>query len=528
MLNFKKFNAVVSAFIFLILPVFLAACSEDEKERVFLSTVQPISSDRPVTVPTSHPEPEADYKADTYIILNNKNTTINGDGASFKNGVLSINKAGAYHLKGSLSGRIEVKAKKGSVRLFLNGISVEGGDNPALSSSLKNGELYLIPMENTSSSFTSRADGDDENDSAVFAAGSITVDGNGSLAVVCRSGVGMYSGENITFKSSSTDIQSQETSVWALKNLKVSGGTLGVSSGGTALLAESDKSEILFEGGKTNISGIERCLKSGSDVSFSGGRHELIVGGGSTDRIATGKSESSFVSDSFSSIPAEYSKDSKVVEAGRNIFFSGGAVYTGSNADAFCASKVISVSGGKLTVQADKTAFSSEKTVSVSGGNTDITFCGRGIKTGSLYFSGGKFSIAAKRRAIKVDKALLQSGGALIALSAGSRDNSAIDYGKICSISAGTLFAAGGTDELKSITGKTASLSLDRKLSGKSTLSVTQNGAAILSCAIPFDCDNAILFSDMLTFGSSYKIYASPADSSESERVVLLETVTAK
>ena len=525
MSNFRKFNAVFSAFVFLILPVFLSACTEKENEQVFLSTVRPISSDRPVTVPTSHSEPEAEYKADTYIILNNKNTTINGSGATFKSGVLSVGKAGAYYIKGNLLGRIDVTAEKGDVHLYLDGITVESAEDPALSCSLKNGEIHLTALKDTNNSFTSRADGNDKNDSAVFSAGNITVDGNGSLAVVCRSGVGIYSGGSVTFKGASTDIQSAAASVLVNKNLKVTGGALAVSSGKTALIAKGDKSVLSLSGGKTNISGIKGCLKSGSDVNISGGKHELIVGGGSTGKISANQNNNrgSFPVGS-SEIPAEYSRYSEAVDAGRNIVLSGGKIYVNSNADAFCASRVISVSGGELTVRSDKTAFSSEKTLSVSGGKTDISYCSKGIETETIYFSDGKFSIAAKRRAVKAEKSLLQSGGTLVALSYNDKNASAVDYGERCTIAAGTLFAAGGTENLSKADRRIASLSLDKEFTGGSTLTVALNDAAILSSTVPFDCDGAILFSDVLTTGASYNIYASKAGSSD----ILLAKVTAK
>lgn len=529
MLNFKKFNAVFSAFIFLILPVFLAACSEEENERVFLSTVSPISSDRPVTVPTSHTESRSQLKADTYVILNNKNTTINGSGAAFSDGVLTIAESGTYYLKGNLSGHIEILAKEGDVRLFLDGVSVESGEESAILSELEKGALHLITVKGAGSTLVSRKDGSDDDDCTVFSKGSLTFGGGGSLFVVNRSGGGIGSERNVTFKNGSIDIQSAQTAVLAKGNLSVLGGELAATAGKTALSAEGERSTLLLSGGKTNLSSLEKCLESGSDITVSGGKHEFISGKGSTGSFARGKKgvQSSVIPESSDGLSAGKSTDSKAVDAKRNIIVSGGSIYLSSNADGLCAEKVISVSGGELTVRADQTAFLAEKTLSVSDGNTEIAFCGNGIKTETLYFSGGKLTAAAKEKAVETEKSLLQSGGTLVALSSDGEKHSAVDYGKRCTVSGGTLFAAGGIASLRKLSAMVPSISLESKLTGGSTLTVVQNKTAIMSKAVPFDCSDAVLFSSMLTSKAKYRIFASSQASSDTDKGVLVATVTA-
>lgn len=529
MLSFKKLNAVFSAFVFLILPVFLSACSEEAEKRVFLSTVSPISSDRPVTVPTSHAGTISRLKADTYVILNNKNTTINGGGASFGDGVLTIAEGGTYYLKGSLSGRIEVSAERGSVRLFLDDVFVESGESPAISSKLKKGTLHLITVGNTSSTLISRSSGSDANDCTVFSKGSLIAEGAGSLAVVNRSGGGIGSEKSVTFKEGSIEIQSAQTAVSAGENLSVCGGELAVTAGKTALSAKGDRSVLLLSGGKTNLSGRSSCLESGSDVTVSGGKHELISGSGSTGRFTSTKKgvQSTVIPESSGGLSAGKSTDSKAVDAARNIVISGGSIYLSSNADALCAEKVISVSGGELEVHADKTAFIAEKTLSFSNGSADVAFSENGVKTETLYFSGGTLSVASKEKAIETEGSLLQSGGTLVALSSDGEKSSAVDYGKRCTVSGGTFFAAGGTKKLSSLSSAVPSLSLERRLSGKSTLSVVQNKTAIMSRTIPFNCSDAVLFSSMLTAKAKYQIFAS-SQGSAADAGVLVATVTAK
>lgn len=530
MLNFKKFNAVFSAFVFLILPVFLAACSEESNERVFLSTVSPISSNGPVTVPTSHTESRSQLKADTYVILNNKNTTINGSGASFGDSVLKISESGTYYLKGSLSGHIEVSAEEGNVYLFLDGVSVESGEESAILSELEKGVLHLITVKGTGSTLVSRKNGDGEDDCTVFSEGSLIFKGRGSLAVVNRSGGGIGSEGNVTFQNGSVDIQAAQNAVSAKGNLSVLGGELAATAGKTALSAEGERSALLLSGGRTNLSGMEKCLESGADITVSGGKHEFISGKGSTGSFAREKKgvQGSVIPESSgSSLSAGKSTDSKAVDAKRNILVSGGSIYISSNADGLCAERVVSVSGGELTVRADQTAFLAEKTLSVSGGDTEIDFCSSGIKTETLYFSDGRLCAVARETAVEAEKSLLQSGGTLVALSSDGEKHSAVSCAKRCTVSGGTLFAAGGIEGLGKTSATVPSLSLECKLSGGSTLTVVQSKTAIMSKTIPFDCSDAVLFSGMLTSKAKYSIYASTQASSDPNTGVLVATVTA-
>ena len=527
MLRIKKFNAVLFVLLLSVLAVFLAACSEAD-ESVVLSTIEPISDDHPVTVPTSHSEPQQEYRIDTYIILNNEDTTINGDGASFNNNVLSITSKGSYFIKGNLNGTIEVKCKKGDVRLFLSGVSVECEKSSALFCSSSKCRLSLTTVENTVNYFLRRAEGDSKEHSAVFSKGNLSVEGDGSLAIICSSGNGISCLRSVTFKSGSTDIQSSGYAVRAHNNLKISGGTLGISSKTTAVFVGGDHSTLSLEGGKTNISGIECCLKSSFDVTVSGGKHELISGGGSTDEI-TGQSQtiqSNAVSQGDDKITTGPAGNSKAIDANGSILLSGGNIYANSSADAFCASDVIAISGGAHSIRADGTALLSEKTLSISGGETEIDFCGKGIETETLIFSSGKLRISAKHNAAGIEKNMFQSGGTLVALSSDSEISSAVDFGKSCSISGGTLFAAGGTKKLRELDDSaTPSVSLKRKLSGGSLLTIVRDNTTILGTLVPFNCNDAVLFSDLLTSKASYKIYAGTATGDES---VLVATVTAK
>ena len=57
--------------------------------------------------------------------MNQDKASISGDGAGFKDGILTINSAGTYKISGQLNGRIEIDASKDdTVNIILDGVDI--------------------------------------------------------------------------------------------------------------------------------------------------------------------------------------------------------------------------------------------------------------------------------------------------------------------------------------------------------------------------------------------------------------------
>lgn len=131
-------------------------------------------------------------KTDCTITLNGTEAVCDGDGAVFKDGVLTISKGGCYRISGTLEdGRIEVNAtKEDDVSIVLDGVDITCGDSaPFAVWQADNTMIYLA--EGTSSQFvdarekkeTDEEDEEEEPTAAIYSKDDLGFSGEGKLTV---------------------------------------------------------------------------------------------------------------------------------------------------------------------------------------------------------------------------------------------------------------------------------------------------------------------------------------------------------
>lgn len=524
----KKINAVLSALLLALLPALLAACkdkAENSKAHVLLSTVSPISADTAVTVPTAYSAQSA-TDIDTYIILNNENTTINGDGASFENSVLSISKGGSYSIKGKLSnGRIEVDPTEPNekVTLYLSGVSVNSPDGAALflSSSVRDAKLVLT--ESTWNDFSDYAAAyqsgtEDESDffpAAIYSKSSLTVSGEGSLSVNASHGKGIFSSNDLSIEGGSLSIESADDAVCGKNGLVVSGGSLSVVSGGNGLCTgDSDFGEgaLVVSGGSIKIESRLDCIKSASGITVSGGSFDLTSDGGSTGKANKSSAEAQTQS-SLPGIKARIGEQRNktidaelaAVSAEKALVISGGEFAVNSSFDAFVCGGRLVMTGGNLDVKTDRTAFFSPISFTLSGGNIKTDYCLEGIEAKLSRITGGSIYINAQSFGLDPDMAVSQSGGTVVSLSASGGETGRGIY----TVTGGTVFAAGSIPQRKVTVARSAELSSSAKTAANILLAVTdERGKALFCLKMPRKCEGFWFSSPELTKGKSYNVYS--------------------
>lgn len=525
----KKFNALFSALLIGLLPAFFAACksgAEKNKIPVLLSTVSPISSDTAVTAPTSY-DIESPTDVDTYIILNNENTTINGGGVSFENSVLTISKGGTYSVKGRLSnGRIVVDAKEPNARviLYLNGVSVSFPDGAPIYFDNSVSDARLILTENTKNTVSDHIDTYHESESraqgdfvpaAIFSKGDLTIGGTGSLFIEAKHGKGIFSSNDICIENGSLNIESSDDAVCGKNGLVVSGGSISAISGGSGLrTGDSDpgKGALVVSGGSLKIESRLDCIQSSSNIIFSGGSFDLTGDGGSTEKTEkkSGANSENALPELGAHIAAQ--KDTPIDAEGSNAVFaagaltvSGGDFAVNSRSDAFnCGGRLI-VTGGSIDTKTDRTAFFSSATINFSGGNINTDYCLDGIEAKLANISGGNIYINARSVAFSVDTVVTQSGGTVVSLSA----KSGVNGRGIYTVTGGTVFAAGDLPAHKATVVRNAELSSTAKAAANILLAVTdERGKSLFCLKLPRKCEGFWFSSPELIRGKSYNIYS--------------------
>lgn len=184
---------------------------------------------------------------------------------SFENGVLTIDKAGTYILKGTLNGHVYVPSKiADGVTLVLSGVTINGQTHSAIYSAEKKTPLSIIREgTNTLNDATTYTYADDDEPSAcLFSKGNLTIKGNGTL--------------NVNANCAVTDNESDGIQSKGDNGIVITDGYINVTTkgleGGKAL---KSKNNIAIKDGNLTLVSPDGCIKAKCFIYINGGTFNL-------------------------------------------------------------------------------------------------------------------------------------------------------------------------------------------------------------------------------------------------------------
>ena len=128
----KSAKSLLSVLLFLSLILPAVGCANPKETTAALETAVPIESENESGTAPSTTKTQTQQEAfDTYVILNDADTTIDGDGVTFENNVLTVTRPGSYSIKGTLSdGHILVNSPDSDkkVKLYLDSVNIHSND----------------------------------------------------------------------------------------------------------------------------------------------------------------------------------------------------------------------------------------------------------------------------------------------------------------------------------------------------------------------------------------------------------------
>lgn len=238
-------------------------------------------------------------KIDTYVILNDANTTINGAGATFENNILTISDSGTYSISGQLAdGKIYVNSndEEKKVKIYLNGVTVNCNDDAPLFVENSPKETILILADSTVNTFTDSAertvptDGSDYATATIYSKDDLQIEGSGTLEIKANFNKGIFSKNDIDIRGGSINITSTDDGIRGKESVDVSGGNINITCGGdgirTSEETETDKGDINISGGNINITSDLDGIQAVRNLAVSGGKISVTSGGGASETTA--------------------------------------------------------------------------------------------------------------------------------------------------------------------------------------------------------------------------------------------------
>lgn len=417
---FMRIRILAFLFVTAIALICFSACAKkDEDEISVRQTENLIISTTAATVkPTEQENTSAfDDDIDTYIILDNEKTTINGSGAVYENGVLSVTQGGKYFITGVLSdGKIFVNSTDESkkVKLILGGVNVSCSSDAPLYIENSPKETVLILNQGTQNYFydTEREIPSDVTDyatAAIYSKDDLQIEGEGQLTVTGNFSKGIFSKNDIDIKGGNITVNAADDGIRGKDSVEISAGVLNIKCAGDGIRTseelEDDKGDITISGGTITVESELDGIQATGKLNISGGTLTVTTAGGSTGSSSYEKQAMDSPTHKFnnpfdkaenndSSLYTENDKSTKGIKADKSITVSGGIIRLDCSDDSI-HSPYVKISGGDLKMSSDDDGIHGDERVTVSGGKIVVTQSYEGVEGRVIDISDGTLIIVS-------------------------------------------------------------------------------------------------------------------------------------
>jgi len=474
-----------------------------------------------------------------YITYNGNNVTIinpfasSGVAVTNSNADVTVNATRAnvpYVISGTSSNGSVTFNSSNSFFMALSSLSLTSGSTAAIN--------IASPVAVTMQLRGSSSIADNANSAingAFYAAGALTVNGNGSLQVTGNAKHGILVEGIMTVNSGSISIPSTDSDgihgssdlVWNNGTLNIVApgsdgldfsGTVTIANGNltintTTLSQRSIKVTGLFSmtGGTLhiNINGNDcKGIKGDANISINGGTVDVQISGtgshgisSDTDVIIGGNADVTVVSSS---------QDGKCLKSDGTVHINGGTLHlthSGNASKGISATGDVAIAGGDVTITASGslltevvegqsvtsycTAIKSDAGVNVTGGSLHLTLptanqSGKGISAnGNIAISGGTHTLSVSgndSNGISSDTNVTVSGTANITITSSALDGKGIK-------SDGTLNVTGGSINITHTGNTSKGLSCDGEINiSGGTIVINSNGTTVVTNYDPSYC----------------------------------------
>ncbi len=405
----RKVLALVS--VLLLVGVLLCGCGVPQTPAdpdSVLATTAPLSDKVAQTAPGGADEAEEeDLQIDTFVILNDNATAINGEGASFQNGRLTITAAGVYSLKGTLTdGQIYVDTNDDAkVKLYLDGVQIYCADSAPIYVTKSEKETQIIlakGSENRLSDNAARtmteaqAEDNDFATAVIYSKDDLQIEGEGALTVEANFNKGIFSRDDLQIRGGALTVTAADDGIRGKDSVEISGGTIKIKCGGDGIRTSNEnKGDLSISGGDVTVESTGDCLQAVGNLSVSGGSFRLQSGGGYRETLQQ-QGGGFFGAGAPNGTSGGASISAKGIKAEKNIAVSGGTFLLNCLDDALHADENIAVSGGMFRIRTNDDAVHAEENTAIAGGEWIIEASYEGLEGRQILISGGAMDIKAQ------------------------------------------------------------------------------------------------------------------------------------
>lgn len=413
----KKHLAILTVAIL----VMLAGCGSGEEApdqtTKASSSVNAISADE-IDTSVSKTDQDASYdeSSATKISLSGSSASISGDGASEKDGTITIQQEGTYVVTGTLNdGQIIVQAADThKVHIVLKGASIYCADHAALF--IKQADKVFLTLadgsENTLGSGSSYhlSDEDSNVDGVIFSRADLTLNGSGKLTVNAKYKHAIVSKDDLIVTGGAYAITAGNGGgLYGKDCVKITNGTFTIQSGTDGIQAsnveQADRGYVYISGGALNITAGTDGIQADTVLRIDGGTFQITSGGGSANASTDQKGNEnpgwgmwgpgSKEKTAKTEDPTDTSDSAKGLKAGVSLSVRGGTFTIDSSDDSVHCNGTVTITGGTFALSSGDDGVHAGDALLIQNGTIAISQSYEGLEGLNVTISGGKIQLTA-------------------------------------------------------------------------------------------------------------------------------------
>ena len=403
---------------------------------------------------------------ETSIHFENNTARINGGGAEFSNGVLTINRAGTYVLSGSLAnGRIVTNVTRTDpVHIVLNGVSLHSESGPVIHAPRSREVILFLEYGKENTLSDGRVNRNDDHNSVIFVQHDLIIQGTGTLNVNANYLHGIRAQDFLTVLGGTINVNAPGHALRGRDGVIINGGIFNLNAGADGIQSNNPNSDnvgyITITGGIFNIRAGNDGIQAESTLAISGGTFNIITGGGSANappRLQTGRGGQGGRPNPWAPPAAQNqttaeTESMKGLKAGILVYTSGGNFTIDSADDAIHSDGEIHIAGGSFVIRTGDDGIHADNNVLISDGDINILESYEGIEGMTVTITGGNIRIFARDDGINAAGGLTRNdmfiriaGGTVDLHVPASGDTDGLDSNSNIFLEGGTLRISGGS-----------------------------------------------------------------------------------
>ena len=427
--------------------------------------------------------------------------SINGSGAWFENGCVTISESGVYTFTGSLSdGMIYVDTEE-TVKLVLDNAEIKNKSGAAIVAEC--GKLFIVATDGTENfitdgkeyTFAREFENEETLRSAIHSEGSIFFkDGTGKISINARYKDAVH-GQQVSVYNCTLSVEADKAGITADSSVTAVDCNIDILSEGDCIKTENEGA-ITLQNSNITLVTEKDGIQSADWVKTTGGNISITTSGNiiaDSELSSKGiKAKNMRLSDSIITVN---STDHAVKCDGETEITGGKLTLLSSQGKGITSERALTINAD-VDITGSTEGIESKGNLTINGGNISVTADDDGLNTGgeellsehTMTINGGNITINAGGDGIDSNGDINVTGGTLVVFGPDNNANSSLDggdFGGKISVTGGKILAIGSMAMMKQPEGECVS-SAEISVSENSVISVrSTDGTEIISATAP-------------------------------------------